>query len=199
MEEQAVSPPALNDVTGVILAGGRSSRFGTNKALATFRGISLIDRVLNVMAPLFQDLLIVTNSPEEYSRLNVPLVADVEPYQGPLGGIFSALRRATNDRVFVVACDMPLLDACTIREIIRSAGDAAAAIPVHDGIREYLLALYSRHLMPEMCRALGLGRLSLKEFCFQTRGIEWIPIDGDSWTDVNSREDLAALEKKYDH
>lgn len=191
--------PKINDVTGVILAGGRSSRFGSNKALTTFRGIPLIDRVLNVMAPLFEDLLIVTNTPEEYARLNVPLVEDIEPYQGPLGGVFSALRRAANDRVFAVACDMPLLDARVIQGIIQSAGDATAAIPVHDGIREYLMALYSRRLMPEICRALGDGRLSLKEFCFQTRGIEWIPVDGASCVDINTREELKTLEERHAH
>lgn len=185
------------DITGVILAGGRSSRFGENKALVKFQGIPLIDRVINVMSPLFSDLLIVTNTPELYAARNLPVVADTEPYQGPLGGIFTALRHTSNDRVFVVGCDMPLLQPSIINQVIQAAGDADVAIPIHDGVREYLMALYSRRLLPEMCHALREGRRSLKEFCFKIANVEWIKITGDSYANINTKEDLRRWEDTH--
>ncbi|MBI2082185.1 MAG: molybdenum cofactor guanylyltransferase [Deltaproteobacteria bacterium] len=189
--------PKINDVTGVILAGGRSSRFGTNKALALFQGIPLIDRVLNVMSPLFHDLMIVTNTPEIYERLHLPLVKDFEPYLGPLGGIYTALRETRNDRIFVVGCDMPLLDPKVISGIIQKSEEADAVVPIHDGIREFLMAVYSRKLLPEICKSLGEGRLSVKELCFHIPCIEWIPVKGDSWTAINTAEELKKLEERY--
>src|SRR3989338_7683808 len=102
--------PKISDITGVVLAGGKSLRFGQNKAFALLQGVTLIERVLNVMKTLFDDLLIVTNNPGDYSSFDVPVVSDLEPDKGPLGGIVTALHYSERDRIFVAACDMPLLD-----------------------------------------------------------------------------------------
>lgn len=181
-------------ITGVILAGGRSSRFGSNKAFATYEGIPLIDRVVNVMSPLFQKLVIVTNNPAEYERLHLPLLRDLEPYKGPLGGIYTALRQTSNDTLFVVGCDMPLLSEEVIRKIIEQGKGADAAVPVWENNREYLMALYSRRLLPLFGRFLREGRLSLRGLCGEVNNIVWVPIDGKLAWNVNTEGDLRELE-----
>lgn len=189
--------PKIDDITGVILAGGRSERFGGNKAFAAFQGVPFIERVVRVMKSIFENLLIVTNTPQDYNRLGLPILTDIEPYKGPLGGIVTALQHSPTDRIFVVACDMPILDPKVIAQIIEKANGFDAAVPIHDGIREYLLALYSRKLLTRMSCCLSEDKLSLDEFCRKLSNVTWVPVDGDSWFNVNTKKDLEFLEKNH--
>lgn len=192
--------PRISDITGVILAGGRSSRFGENKALATFHGIPMIDRVVTVLSPLFEELLLVTNRPEEFQRLHLPTLVDRVPYQGPLGGIATALEVSRNDRIFVAACDMPLLRPSTIQKIVEAADEGShTVIPVHNGVREYLMGLYSRKLLPRIFKNLEAGRLSVAELFLSGMPVTWFPLSDDSWVNVNTKEELETLERTNAH
>ena len=190
-----MSPVA--DITGVILAGGASSRFGENKALTNFLGVPIIKRVAKIMDVVFNDVLLVTNSPEAYEHLGLRMARDDIPGLGPLGGIVAAFDNSLNDRIFVVACDMPLLNAFTIEKILTQAGPVDAAIATHDGIHEYLLALYSRNLLHRLRCCLGEEKLSLRDFCSHLSNVSWIPIEGDAWFNVNTKKDLEFLEKTH--
>ena len=97
-------------ITGVIQAGGRSMRMGGRpKALMELGGRRIIDRVADVVRAVADDLLIVTNTPELYASLGLPMVPDAFPDHGSLGGIYSGLSAAAGDAAFTVACDMPFL------------------------------------------------------------------------------------------
>jgi molybdopterin-guanine dinucleotide biosynthesis protein A len=187
----------FQDITGVILAGGKATRFGKNKAYAVFQETPFIQRILRVMCSIFSDLLLVTNTPEVYSSLPIKIIVDNEPYQGPLGGIATALQASLHEKIFVVACDMPLLETEVIREIIEQGQHFDAAIPIHKAHREYLMALYSKVLLGKMNDFLKQGRFSLKEFCKNLPNISWIPIEAASAFNVNTPQDLAALEERY--
>jgi molybdopterin-guanine dinucleotide biosynthesis protein A len=195
LKEEAVPPVA--DITGVILAGGASSRFGENKALAIFLGEPLIRRVARVMDVVFQNTLLVTNTPEVYSGLGLQTVRDEVPGQGPLGGIVTAFEHTVNDYIFVAACDMPLLNAMTVERVMAQGFGRDAAIASHDGINEYLLALYSRNVLRRMRCCLGEDNLSLKEFCSHLSNVAWVPVDGDAWFNVNTKKDLEFLENNH--
>ncbi len=108
----------LNNVSGVILAGGKSSRYGVNKAFVPFEGVSLIDRVAGVLRSVFEETVIVTNSPEDYAYLQMPMRTDIIPGLGPLGGIFTGLQMITANAGFFVACDMPFLNPDLIRYMV---------------------------------------------------------------------------------
>jgi len=184
----------IEDISGVILAGGQSKRFGSNKSFALFHGISFIKRVEQVMRPLFSDLLMVTNTPEVYKSPSYTVITDDIPHQGPLGGIVTALRKAKHERIFVVACDMPLLDANDIVQIIDAGNGYDAVIPQHGERREYLLALYSRRLLNPMDLALRSGQRSLKGFFKDRPNIAWVPVEAKSSFNINTKQDLAHLE-----
>ena len=96
-------------ITGVVLAGGKSSRMGQNKALMSLGGKRLVDRVVEVMRSVFDDLLMVTNTPDVYADLGMPMVQDVWPEKGSLGGVYSAIYHVATPYCLVVACDMPFL------------------------------------------------------------------------------------------
>lgn len=95
----------------VIQAGGPSTRMGENKALKPFLGRPLIQRVIERLASVADELLVTTNQPEDFSFLDLPLITDVKPGRGPLGGLLTALISAKHPSVAVIACDMPFASA----------------------------------------------------------------------------------------
>ncbi|MBL8103342.1 MAG: molybdenum cofactor guanylyltransferase [Anaerolineales bacterium] len=96
-------------LTVVIQAGGQSSRMGEDKALKSFLGKPLIQRVIDRLAPIANEMIVTTNRPDEYGFLNLRLVPDLKPGRGALGGLYTAIASATSDFVAVAACDMPFV------------------------------------------------------------------------------------------
>jgi molybdenum cofactor guanylyltransferase len=94
-------------LTVVIQAGGQSSRMGEDKALKPFLGRPLIQRVVDRMKPLANEIIVTTNQPAGYEFLNLRLVSDLKPGRGALGGLYTAVASASSPLVAVVACDMP--------------------------------------------------------------------------------------------
>jgi molybdopterin-guanine dinucleotide biosynthesis protein A len=156
-------------ITGVILAGGKSSRMGRNKALMPLGGRRLIDRVVDVMRQVFADLLLVTNSPEVYTDLGLPMVGDVYPDKGPLGGIYSAIYHAPTPYCFVVACDMPCLSVAVMRYLIDQIADYDVVMPEFRGEREPLHAIYNKACLPPILRRLKADRLKIVGFLPEVR------------------------------
>ncbi|MBI3151322.1 MAG: molybdenum cofactor guanylyltransferase [Chloroflexi bacterium] len=94
-------------LTIVIQAGGASSRMGEDKALKPFLGRPLIQRVVERLAPIADEMIVTTNRPAEYGFINLRLVTDLKPGRGALGGLYTAIASASHPFVAVAACDMP--------------------------------------------------------------------------------------------
>jgi molybdopterin-guanine dinucleotide biosynthesis protein A len=138
-------------VTGVIQAGGKSTRMGGEpKALLELGGRRIIERVLDAVAPVVDDVLIVTNTPALYAFLGVPMVPDVYADHGSLGGIFSGLAAASGEAAFTVACDMPFLHPPVARLVIGRAGQADVVIPRVGEQLETMHALYAKACLPHI-------------------------------------------------
>ena len=135
-------------ITGLILAGGKSSRYGRNKALVEMNGIRLIERVIGVMEPLFEHLIIVTNTPQDYAYLKLPMVEDLIKGLGPLGGIFTGLQAMSDEAGFFVACDMPFLNGALIRHMVDAMEDFDVVVPKVDWKVEALHAIYTKSCIP---------------------------------------------------
>lgn len=103
----------------VIQAGGASTRMGEDKALRSFLGRPLIQRVIDRLTPIADELLVTTNRPDEYVFLGLRLVPDLVPGRGALGGLYTALASASGDMVAVVACDMPFASPSLIQAATR--------------------------------------------------------------------------------
>ena len=97
------------EVTGVILAGGKSSRMGKNKALLELGGKRIIESEINLFKSIFKEVILVTNSPLEYAGFDIKIVTDIFPEKGSLGGIYTGLFYSSYDYSFVASCDMPFL------------------------------------------------------------------------------------------
>ena len=131
-------------ITGVVLAGGKSSRYGKNKALVELDGVRLIERVIGVMGSVFKHVIIITNTPHEYAYLQLPMFEDLIKGLGPIGGIYTGLEAISDDAGFFVACDMPFLNAPLVRHIVEIKDDFDAVVPRMDWKLEALHALYTK-------------------------------------------------------
>jgi len=157
-------------ITGVIQAGGRSTRMGGRpKALMELGGRRIIDRVADVVRHVADDVLIVTNTPELYGSLDLPMVPDAFPDHGSLGGIYSGLRAAAGDAAFTVACDMPFLIAEVARLVTGRAGEADVVVPRVGEQFETLHACYAKSCLGPIESRLRAGQLKITGFYDEVR------------------------------
>jgi molybdopterin-guanine dinucleotide biosynthesis protein A len=192
------------ELTIIIQAGGESRRMGANKALLSFRGVPLIQRVVERMRPLGDELLVITNQPGLYQFLGLPMVADIFPGKGALGGLYTALRAAAHPLVGVVACDMPFANpALLAAERDACAQDWDVILPVMAGQREPLHAVYRKEacLVP-VRKALDENRLRMDSWFGEVRlreyGEEEIrrsDPEGRAFLNVNTPEEFRRAEE----
>ena len=154
----------LAGLTIAILAGGRSSRMGTDKSFVRVLGRPLIEDILAQVAGLGSETLIVTNRPGDYAYLGVPVSPDVLPDKGALGGIYSALHAATTGHVLCIACDMPFVVRPLLDYLIRLIPDGDAIVPRLAGEAEPFRAIYARGCLAPIRAALDSGRMRVISF-----------------------------------
>lgn len=139
----------LQDISGVILAGGKSQRMGTDKRLVSVHGMPLVDRVLSVFLDLFPEVLLVL-AEEDLRRPDqrIKIVTDIVPDCAAVGGLYSGLWHAGYPRIFVAACDMPFLDPAVIKYIVKAAPEADAVLTQLEHGLQPLHAAYSKKCVP---------------------------------------------------
>lgn len=133
-------------LTVCIQAGGQSSRMGEDKALKPFLGRPLIQRVVERIASVADEIVVTTNRPDEYRFLDMRLVADLKPGRGALGGLHTAIASASHPTVAVVACDMPFASTDLLRAASRLLVEEEADVVIarSDEGYEPLHAVYRR-------------------------------------------------------
>jgi molybdopterin-guanine dinucleotide biosynthesis protein A len=152
----------MNAISGIVLAGGKSRRMGTDKAFLEVGGIPTVQRVLNALESLSDDLIIVTNDPERYEGLPGRLVSDVYPGKGALGGIYSGLLAARHDYTIVVACDMPFLNPRLLRYLVSLAAGYDVVVPDSgNGHLETTHAVYARTCLDPIKQLLLADQLKI--------------------------------------
>jgi molybdopterin-guanine dinucleotide biosynthesis protein A len=157
----------------VVQAGGRSTRMGGEpKALLELGGKRIVERVVDALAAVLNDLLVVTNTPERYEFLGLPMVADRYPEGGALGGIFTGLASAGGEAAFTVACDMPFVHPDIVRLVLARAGEADVVIPRIDGQYETMHALYAKACLGPMEARLRARQLKIVGFFPDVRVVE---------------------------
>ena len=145
---------------------------GRPKALLPLGGARIVERVVAAVAPAVDDLLVVTNTPELYAFLGLPMVGDVYPDRGSLGGIYSGLKQAPGEAAFTVACDMPFLHLDVVRLVVERAAEGDVVIPRVGDQLETLHASYAKSCLPHIEARLVAGRLKIVDFFGQVRVIE---------------------------
>jgi molybdopterin-guanine dinucleotide biosynthesis protein A len=186
------------DITGIILAGGKNSRMGVNKAFLSIDGIRLIEKTLNIYRQIFNEIIIVTNDPLAYIEFaDAAIVTDIYKGKGPAGAIFTGLFYAKNSYVFVSACDMPYLNKDFILYMINLRGRYEIIAPELPEGFQPLHALYSRNCLLAMKRMIDSNELKITGLYKESRilriteeKIKPFDKDGRLFLNLNAPEDL---------
>jgi len=150
---------------GFVLAGGRSARMGTDKALLPWRGRTLIEHVAGVVRASAGSVTLI-GPPDRYGSLGLPVEPDAVPGRGPLGGILTALAITAAEWNLVVACDMPALTAPFLESLLEAAKESGGGclVPVPPyGRSQPLCAVYRRTILPAVRQAVEERRLKMTE------------------------------------
>jgi molybdopterin-guanine dinucleotide biosynthesis protein A len=160
-------------------------------------GRRLIERVLMALTPVVDDVLVVTNTPQLYAFLGLPMVPDVYPDRGSLGGIYSGLRAAPGQAALTVACDMPFLHPEVLKLLAERSGEGDVVIPRVDEQLETLHAAYGKACLPHIEERLLAGKLKIVGFFESVRVVEITEADVARFRDprlvfmnVNTPEEL---------
>ncbi len=189
------------EVTGVLLAGGKSRRMGEDKRDLVVGDQTLLERGLAVLRSIFQEVLVVIAQDSPPLGVDVRIVRDLVPHCGSLGGLYTGLTQATTPSIFVVACDMPFLDQAVIAQFTsrRATADivmaklAARLHPMH--------ALYGKRCLPTVEQMIRARQLKIQELVshasLRVRYVteaDLLTIDpsGRSFHNVNTPADLEA-------
>jgi len=188
------------EVTGIILAGGKSSRMGTDKGLQELCGKPLINYAIQSLSGLCSTILISTSS-DAYQSFGYKTVADEIPGIGPMGGIYSALKQSKTDINLVLSCDLPFVSKELLSFILKNSEGYQVAVPwqgnqhyeplcgfYHLSILEQI-SLYiqnNNYKLPDIFEEISINRLVInKESDFYTEEL---------FLNVNSKHDLATAE-----
>lgn len=166
---------------GIILAGGRSRRFGSPKGLVEIGGEPIVARLLRIFGSELGATALVTDEPELYAHLEVSSIPDVTPRMGPLSGIQAGLgwaRRAGAEGIFCAPCDAPFLQGELIRRLLPSSDRTQAVVPESRGPLgfEPLFGWYSVALLGQVDRAVAEKRLALRDFVTSIPSVEYLPL-----------------------
>jgi molybdopterin-guanine dinucleotide biosynthesis protein A len=156
-------------ISVAVLAGGQSRRMGQDKAWLPVGGRPVVERVVERVAPLSDDVLLVAPTHDLYRHLSARLVGDVYPGRGSLGGIYTALHAARYDHCLVVACDMPFLNADLLRYLAGLSAGYDVVIPRVEERPETLHAVYGQRCLEPIQRRLLAGQLKIVGFFDEVR------------------------------
>ena len=193
-------------LTICVQAGGESRRMGRDKALMPFLGRPLIQRVVDRLSPIADEIIVTTNNPDDYRFLGLPLFPDLKPGRGALGGLYTALSSATCEAVAVVACDMPfaspkLIEAAS-KLLLKEEADVV--IPDSGGGLEPLHAVYRRETcIPAIEAAIeaDLWKLiswfpQVKVHVLQPDEVKTYDPSGLAFWNLNTPEEFAEAERR---
>ncbi len=171
-------------IEAYVLAGGKSSRMGKDKALMQFRGKRMIQHVLNAIAPLKIPIKIVANT-DEYNKLGYEVFKDIVEAKGPMGGILTAMHHTQASYIIVISCDIPFLTTMLLRQLVEGIEDYNIIIPQSKGRLHPLCCIIKTSLKAEIEKRVGNNQLKMLELIQDTHS-KIVNVD-DSMSD---REDL---------
>ncbi len=182
---------------GYVLAGGASRRMGTDKALLTAGGITLLEHAVHQVRQV-ADFVTVVADPARYRHLGFRVIPDLKPHSGPLGGIVTALADTASTWNLIIACDMPALGVPALRALIEAAIDAPpdcrCILPLGPTGPEPLCAVYHRAALPILQDALRRGTLKMRTAIASLAPLSLAGIDHNMFRNINTPEDWAPHE-----
>jgi len=184
-----------SDLTGIILAGGKSRRMGSNKALHEYNGLLLIEHSMNIINQL-TDRIFISGQYDEYNRFDALKVPDNYFDIGPIAGIEACLSKSETNNNLFVPCDTPLLSIELLNSILEHSGNFDAVVPIlPDGKVEPLVALYSRSILPFIHQQISAGDYQILSLLKKINTKYLAIADTGYFRNINTPDDLSDLHK----
>ncbi len=181
----------MSQISAIILAGGKSSRMGTDKGLIDINGKAMVQWVLDLVKEFTDDIYIISANPN-YNQFNYPLVSDVFPNAGPLGGIYSGLLKIKNKKALILSCDTPFIEVKTIENLIENSLDFDITYAIENNKPHPLIGIYNQNCLPHLKNCIQNQKLKMT-LAFEdlkTNPISFQPINPKEFLNINSKEDL---------
>jgi molybdopterin-guanine dinucleotide biosynthesis protein A len=187
--------------SAIILAGGQNRRMQREKSLLPVNGRTLIETVIAQISPHFSEIIISTAAKDKFAFLNLPIIEDEMPGQGPLVAIMSALRGSVHTVNFILACDIPFIHISFMKKILALAQTHDIVVPHYrDGKFEPLFAAYNRGIVPAIERQIAGGDFRISSL-FRTCRTKFVAMDGQRWfrnlNTIKEYHDYIKNQKKY--
>jgi len=188
-------------MTGIILAGGKSSRMGQDKGLAQLLDKTLTEWPLESLKPWVEEILISANE-SSYERFGYPVIKDKHTGIGPIGGILSCLEMSRNDTNILISCDTPFINSDLIKYLLDRSGDSDVTVPWFGGTKyEPLIGIYRKTILPVMRKSISQNNFKLPDL-FEKVNISKVEIKGSEYFyhphlfyNINSPEKLYRAEE----
>lgn len=196
----------IADVTGILLAGGKSRRMGEDKRFLSVGESTLFERSLAALLSIFHNVCVVIAQDSPPLQADVPVFRDLVPNSGSLGGLYTGLREAHTDYVFVAACDMPFLNPEAVRHLVSLKDQADIVMVRLESGLQPTHALYSRRCLPIIEEMVRIHQVKLQHLAahpsLHVRLVaesELREIDPDGWSflNINTPADLEAARKMH--
>lgn len=186
----------------IILSGGKNTRMKANKAFLEVGQQKLIETITNVLQESCAQVIIVTNEPQLYQYLGVKVTIDVIPGLGPLSGMHAGLLVSPYHYNFIVACDMPFVEADLVRYLLDGADGYDLVVPRVGGHLQPLHAVYAKSCIPYIEECLHRRIFKIIDFYHQVR-VKYVEEDKISqlvdlskvFYNVNTPQELAHARK----
>ena len=186
-------------ITGIVLAGGKSRRMSTDKALLLFKGKPFLSHVIEALKPLVDEILIVSNK-KEHGEFNFKRVSDTMIDAGPLSGLHAGLNHSNTELNIVLSCDVPLIQTSVLEIILANITDENDVIQIEEeGKTHPLIALYKKRATPHLLAALEKGERKLSK-ALMGLNVKNLPISRSHYNalrNINNKSDLKSIENEY--
>jgi len=184
-----------NNITGIILAGGKSSRMGSDKALLKINNTTFIEKIIEVMQPYVDEIIIISNN-SNHDRFNIRREEDFIKEAGPLAGLLTGLYRAKHEHIIALSCDIPMISKKVIETLITQADDAFEVNQIESEDKTMpLIAIYKKSCWKSIFKFLKNDerRLRVVVNSFNVKTIKLNLKDKNLVENINTKQQLEAL------
>jgi len=194
----------INDCTAVILCGGKSTRMGYDKAFLRTEAGLLLTITINCLQTIFSNVVLSTDKSDKFNDISeisdITKVSDIFPEKGPMGAIHASLNYVSTSYIFVIPCDMPVINIELILDMYKNIRYSDIQICKHNGGIEPLFGFYKKSCIDTFERHLAESNYKIRK-TFEELNVNFYDIDKNStymekiFWNLNTLEDVALWKK----
>jgi len=192
------------NVTGIILAGGKSSRMGEDKGFVLLNGKPMVQYIIEALKNVVDSIIIISNN-EAYNQFGYPVFSDIIKEKGPVGGIYTGLYYSKTDKNFCISCDVPLISSDFIKWMFKKNNTSNITLPLYRGKVHQMIGVYPRNVLAKFKESTEKGYLKLSQVN-KDLGCKIIDIEKDYanfdemiFSNINTHKELKNITNESKH